>query len=113
MEYSAAFKKLVIDKFNQVEKDTAIAIQHLGQDDFRSCIVAAQQDMMAFSQYIELTFGFFSTHEHSNIALISLEEPERKRILGILQSIIQDALAIMEQYAKCLDETDDKTIYEI
>ncbi|SHN51258.1 WavE lipopolysaccharide synthesis [Butyrivibrio hungatei DSM 14810] len=112
MEYSAAFKKLVVDKFNQVEKDTAIAMQHLGQDDFRSCIVAAQQDMLAFSQYIELTFGFFSTHEHSNIALISLEEPERKRILSILQSLIQDALAIMEQYAKCLDETDDKTIYD-
>ncbi|MCR4757941.1 MAG: hypothetical protein K5792_09095, partial [Butyrivibrio sp.] len=73
MEYSAAFKKLVIDKFNQVEKDTALAVQSIGKDDFKSYIVAAQQDMLAFSQYIELTFGFFSTHEHSNIALISLE----------------------------------------
>lgn len=110
MEYSAAFKKLVVDKFNQVEKDTSIAMQNLGQEDFRSCIIAAQQDMLAFSQYIELTFGFFSSHEYPNIALISLEESERARILGILQSIIQDALAIMEQYAKCLEETDEKAI---
>jgi len=112
MEYSAAFKKLVVNKFNQVEIDTAIAMQHIGQDDFKSCIITAQQNMLAFSRYIELTFGFFSTHEYSNVALISLEDSDRARILGVLQSMIQDALAIVEQYAKCLEETDETVIMD-
>ncbi|SEF66897.1 WavE lipopolysaccharide synthesis [Butyrivibrio sp. Su6] len=112
MEYSAAFKKIVVEKFNQVEKDTAIAVQYVGQDDFRNIVTTAQQNMLAFSKYIEVTFEFFSTHKYSNIALISIEDPERARILEILQSLMQDALAIMEQYAKCLDETEESNIVD-